>query len=95
MSQSLLGVPLDLAEVADRYAITELLNYHSRALDRRDADLMKEVYWSDAEVDYGGFKGKAHDFAPLAKSDTPRPKRTYLLVSDAIRDRDDQLVDPC
>ena len=60
-----IGVPLDPAELADRHAITELLHYHSRALDRCDAELMKAVYWSDAEVDYGGFKGKAHDFAPL------------------------------
>ena len=44
-----IGVPLDPAELADRHAITELLHYHSRALDRCDAELMKAVYWSDAE----------------------------------------------
>lgn len=85
MSRSLLGVPLDLAEVADRYAITELLNYHSRALDRRDADLMKEVYWSDAEVDYGGFKGRAYDFAPLVmKSLGAQYQLTQHRISNTI-----------
>lgn len=63
MDTSTLGIPLDPAQVADRVAITELLYCHSRALDRLDAGLMKAVYWEDADVDYGGFKGRAHDFA--------------------------------
>jgi len=48
-----------------RLAIVELLNCHSRALDRLDASLMKAVYWPSATVDYGGFKGEAHVFADL------------------------------
>ncbi|MCH1555817.1 MAG: nuclear transport factor 2 family protein [Pseudomonadales bacterium] len=52
-------------EVGSRLAIQELLHLHSRALDRQDAALMKSVYWSDATVDYGGFKGAAHEFADL------------------------------
>jgi hypothetical protein len=48
-----------------RSAITELLNHHSRALDRLDAEGLKSVYWPDARVDYGGFKGLAHDFADM------------------------------
>jgi hypothetical protein len=52
-------------EATARMAIVELLNCHSRALDRLDASLMKAVYWPTATVDYGGFKGKAHVFADL------------------------------
>jgi hypothetical protein len=46
-------------EATARMAIVELLNCHSRALDRLDASLMKAVYWPTATVDYGGFKGEA------------------------------------
>ncbi len=57
-------VPTD-QEVAHRLAIAEVLAVHSRGLDRNDAELIKSAYWPEAEVDYGGFKGKAHDFAAL------------------------------
>ena len=52
-------------EATARMAIVELLNCHSRALDRLDASLMKAVYWPSATVDYGGFKGEAHVFSDL------------------------------
>ena len=45
MQTSMLGIPLTADQLADRYAITELLHCHSRALDRLDAGLMKAVYW--------------------------------------------------
>lgn len=53
------------ADTGARLAIVELLNCHSRALDRLDASLMKAVYWPSATVDYGGFQGEAHVFADL------------------------------
>ncbi len=48
---------------ADRLAIQDVLFSHSRGLDRLDADLLKSCYWPDAEVDYGAYKGSAHQFA--------------------------------
>lgn len=57
-------IPSD-EEVTARMVIVELLNCHSRALDRLDASLMKAVYWPIATVDYGRFKGEAHVFADL------------------------------
>ncbi|NND69620.1 MAG: nuclear transport factor 2 family protein [Halioglobus sp.] len=53
------------AEVADRLAITEVLAWHSRGLDRLDAAALKACYWPEAEVDYGSYKGGAHVFADL------------------------------
>ncbi len=52
-------------ELANRLAITEILHSHCRGLDRSDADCLKGVYWPEAEVDYGAFKGSAHQFADL------------------------------
>lgn len=53
------------AQMADRFAIQDILNLHSRGLDRVDVEALIESYWPDAEVDYGSFKGAAHDFAQL------------------------------
>ena len=53
----------NIHEMVERMAIQELLCAHSRGLDRGDVDLLKACYWRDAEVDYGSFKGSAHEFA--------------------------------
>ncbi len=52
-------------QISDRQAIIETLYTHSRGLDRADAQILKSAYWSDAEVDYGAFKGSAHQFADI------------------------------
>ncbi len=52
-------------ELANRLDIMEVLHSHCRGLDRSDTDCLKAVYWPEAEVDYGAFKGSAHQFADL------------------------------
>jgi len=64
MRESIGRVP-DLTELAHRSAITELLSSHSRCLDRLDAVGLKQLYWPESQVDYGGFKGAAHEFADI------------------------------
>jgi len=59
------GLVPGVTELQARSAIADLLNHHSRALDRVDAVGLKAVYWPSATVDYGGFKGLAHDFADI------------------------------
>lgn len=59
------GAQPSAAEVADHIAIKEILNTHSRGLDRVDVEALKSAYWPDAEVDYGTFVGSAHQFAEL------------------------------
>jgi hypothetical protein len=51
--------------LAARLAITEIIAAHSRGIDRLDVDCLKACYWPDGEVDYGSFKGSAHQFAEL------------------------------
>ena len=62
MQESIGKLP-DLQGLAHRSAIMELLSSHSRYLDRLDAAGLKALYWPEAQVDYGGFKGLAHEFA--------------------------------
>lgn len=59
------GIPPSEAELADRAAIQDVLNSHSRGLDRHDLALLQACYWPEAEVDYGNFKGPAQQFAEL------------------------------
>ena len=60
-----LGTPPDARELASRCAILEILNMHSRGLDRCEANWLKNAYWPDAVVDYGSYKGNAHTFADI------------------------------
>lgn len=59
------GITPTTEEIADRLAIQDVLNLHSRGLDRLDQHAIQCAYWPDAEVDYGSFKGSAHLFAEL------------------------------
>lgn len=64
MSGNISAVPT-AEEMANREAIREILATHSRGLDRNEAGVLKSAYWPEAEVDYGSFKGPAHQFADL------------------------------
>ena len=55
----------DLAELADRLAIMDVLAQHSRGVDRADEAVLKSAYWPDADVDYGAYKGPAHAFCAM------------------------------
>lgn len=59
------GTIPDAATVADRLAIQDVFNMHSRGLDRLDETAIRSAYWPEADVDYGSYKGNAHTFAGL------------------------------
>lgn len=46
----------------DKQAISEVLARYCRAIDRRDAELMRKVYWPDAIDDHAVFKGDVEAF---------------------------------
>jgi hypothetical protein len=50
----------------DKQAITEVLLGYCRAIDRRDADLMRRVYWPDAIDDHAVFTGNVEEFIAYA-----------------------------
>lgn len=62
MTQETGQIP-SLEEMQNRLAIMDVLAMHSRGIDRLDLECLKSAYWSDAEVNYGSFKGAAHTFA--------------------------------
>ena len=50
----------------DKQSISEVLMRYCRAVDRRDADLMRTVYWPDAVDDHAVFKGNVEEFLAYA-----------------------------
>jgi len=47
----------ELARHRDLIEIQDVLTRYSRALDWLDADMLSTVFFDDAEIDYGFFKG--------------------------------------
>jgi hypothetical protein len=50
----------------DKQAITEVLLGYCRAIDRRDAELMRRIYWPDAIDDHAVFQGDVEAFIAYA-----------------------------
>lgn len=71
-----------LERVADELAIHSVLAVHCRGVDRADEALLKSAYWQDAEVDYGGFKGRAHLFCEALPTSIRRFARTWHGISN-------------
>jgi len=46
-----------LQVLLDKQAITEILMRYSRAIDRRDPELLKKIYWPDATDDHLLYQG--------------------------------------
>lgn len=59
------GKTASVTELSDRLAIQEVIFMHSRGIDRLDQACIEAAYWPDAEVAYGAFDGRAHDFAAM------------------------------
>jgi hypothetical protein len=52
----------ELRALCDKQAITETLLRYGRAVDRRDADLLRKVYWPEAIDDHAVFQGDVEAF---------------------------------
>lgn len=80
MTHTIGAIP-DPAGVANQLAIQEVLACHSRGLDRGDPALIQACYWPEAQVDYGAFKGPAHQFAGLV---VPALAENYQLTRHCL-----------
>jgi hypothetical protein len=54
-----------LAELDDMQAIRDQQLRYARALDWDDERLLAEVFWPDAEIDYGFFVGRGDEFVKV------------------------------
>lgn len=51
-----------IQQLIDKQAVTDVLLGYCRAIDRRDAELMRRVYWPDAIDDHAVFRGNVEEF---------------------------------
>lgn len=54
--------PGDLERLVATAAITDRIHQYSRAVDRLDAEMLRDVYWPDGTDDHGVFCGSAPDY---------------------------------
>ena len=55
--------PVAVQTLLDKMALQELVNSYCRACDRRDYDLLRDLYAADGYDDHGAyFSGTAHDY---------------------------------
>jgi len=82
------------AEVADRQAITDCMHLYARGVDRCDANLLREVFWEDAQVIGELYSGGVAQFiefsvpAGLANWD----RMMHLITNSIIRIEGDKAV---
>ncbi len=74
----------DPSEMADRWAIQDVLAVHCRGVDRADEAALKSAYWDDAEVSYGGFEGLAHQFCEMLPKSIVRFSHTQHSISNVV-----------
>lgn len=82
----------DIAEIAARTEIRDVLERYCRGIDRLDADLVNSVYWDEAIDDHGIYKGPGKDFAafviPMLRDNfagTMHALNQSLIVLDGSR----------
>jgi len=61
----LAAVEVKLEEQGDILAIHDVMARYSRALDWLDDGMLETVFYDDAEIDYGFFKGSGKEFKPV------------------------------
>lgn len=73
-----------LANWVDKQECTELVYRLARAIDRCDADLVRQVFHPDATDDHGGFKGTASDFVPWVMEVLNTMTRTQHMIGNVL-----------
>jgi hypothetical protein len=61
-----MSTPTDVQALLAKEDIRTLSRQYMRGLDRLDADLLRSVFFDDAQVDYGFYRGSAQQFVAFA-----------------------------
>jgi len=73
-----------LTELLNKQDLMNLSIEYCHAVDRGDTDLMLSLWWPEAEVDVGVFKGNALEYAKVITAPNEALKRCYHSVSNPI-----------
>lgn len=80
------SLPKGVAEMLDRDAIRDVVYRFARAVDRRDFDALRDVYWPDAIDEHGAFNGPVSEFFDWVDERTRGWDRTVHYISQITVD---------
>jgi hypothetical protein len=81
----LAALEAEVSRLRDVQAIHDLLARYSRALDWLDDAMLDTVFYDDAEIDYGFFRGSGRDFKPrLMALEHSVPRRWHFTSQVSI-----------
>jgi hypothetical protein len=72
----------ELASVADRLAITDVLTLYSRGIDRCDLEILNGCFWGDATAKYGAEAQNAQAWAAATVAALKGMERTFHSLSN-------------
>lgn len=73
-----------ITRLLDKQDCVELVHKFARAIDRCDADLVREILHPDATDDHGGYKGTGADFIPWVMEVLSGMRRTQHMVGNIL-----------
>ena len=74
----------DIAALADRLAIVQVLTLYSRGIDRCDLDALTATFWPDASAQYGAEPQNAHAWAAATLAALKGMRRTAHALSNML-----------
>jgi hypothetical protein len=75
-----------LHELLAKQACMELVQRYSRALDWLDDEALKLVFWPDAEINFGFFKGRGDEFcAAVMKVEHSLARRWHMTADPLVK----------
>jgi hypothetical protein len=57
-----------IARIEDEREIRNCLHLYCRGVDRRQPEILRELFWEDSKVEYGMFEGNGLEFANVVSS---------------------------
>src|ERR1700728_1813314 len=77
-----------LARLIDQQEIRDVVYRYCRGIDRRDFDLVRACYQTDAIDDHGDFRGGIENFIAYVKKGLPRIEHTMHFIGNVLVEPD-------
>src|SRR5271155_5651104 len=79
----LAGLRREVERLKAREAILQQLTRYGRGQEWLDVTLMNEVFWEDAAIDFGFFKGVWRDYRPVLMELERQGEATFHMMASA------------
>jgi hypothetical protein len=73
----------ELDQLKSREEIRQQLTRYGRGQEWLDETLLAEVFWEDADIDFGFFEGKFKEYLPVLMEIERDPETTFHLLASA------------